>query len=382
MESKLLTQAKIKYPVGIEYYNLETERWEIVEKQDFAEWSSNTIRAEPGKGLLYNNGTWAKVKPLTGRYVKVIDFFSSLINIGDVLKVLEDDSSNPFIKIEKYNVTKRDRLGKQLELLPLNYVHSEFKIGDYCYKHDFIFIKTENIPYKYNTALNTAQRKVFYPKNSAAISNCNTSPERFATQEEKNWLDACISAGKYVDNPKNHDSSPTIDSRYLIEGCIYVGEKTDGFKCIFKFEKDLNSPTHLINNKGDYVLSGSGCCTNSKIKFRLATSDEEALLNSYINKPKTTFYSAIYIRGEIVMCLDTGYFGQICEYIERNEKNGLHTVQIVRTLEVIDVTKLRAANTSEKAWVKNRKEENSTESINNRVPTSKLLEMLARKKQN
>lgn len=72
------------------------------------------------------------------------------------------------------------------------------KIGEYYFKSDFIFIHVDPINYKCNNTALDIYNKLFHFKN-AAMDIWNKNPERLATQEEKEWLNKCIKAGRFVE---------------------------------------------------------------------------------------------------------------------------------------------------------------------------------------
>jgi hypothetical protein len=91
----------------------------------------------------------------------------------------------------------------------------QFKVGDYCARGNFIFIKVEKNPYKCNNYALNRRDKEYYAGN-AHMQVYNSSPTRHATQGEKDWLDAWIKARKFVTN------APIIEER------LYGGPLTFG----------------------------------------------------------------------------------------------------------------------------------------------------------
>jgi hypothetical protein len=100
----------------------------------------------------------------------------------------------------------------------------KFKVGDYCVKENWIFIKVEEKPsYKCNNFALNIKAEEYFPGN-CKMRTYNSSSERHATQEEKNWLDACIKAGKFVPNPKNSHKIPTYVKCIQNYGSAKVGD--------------------------------------------------------------------------------------------------------------------------------------------------------------
>ncbi len=64
MVEDLLEEAKRRYPVGTIYMTVDYYRDDLpetVEHQTFSYSGLNCIFAEAGKGILYNNGSWAEI---------------------------------------------------------------------------------------------------------------------------------------------------------------------------------------------------------------------------------------------------------------------------------------------------------------------------------
>jgi hypothetical protein len=147
----------------------------------------NYILAHSGGGLLYRDGVWAEI-----------------LSIPIVTKNLD-----------------------------------EYPIGSYCYRNGWVFKKVNTINYECNNyALHTVAKD--YYNGNAHIQHYNKNPDRLATDEEREWLDACISAGKFVENPKTTQSSVLDSVGSVVFECktvidsTWVIEETNDDELVFK----------------------------------------------------------------------------------------------------------------------------------------------------
>lgn len=174
----------------------------------------------------------------------------------------------------------------------------KFKVGDYCYKDGFIFIKVPNNPYNCDNYAIRIRDKTFF-KGNAAIKNTNDNPARHATEEEKAWLDACIKAGKYVELNSSPKETSTVSvnfgeldlEEWLIETKklnLSLEQLTEHIKssstCHFhKVFKKLNpvETTHSIIKAEILYYKWNGITTEDPIKKDIVIPEFVKCVKSY-----------------------------------------------------------------------------------------------------
>jgi len=95
--------------------------------------------------------------------------------------------------MNKRNITKAKELQPHLfEDIPI--IGNIYVSGNYI--HDIV----SNKPYKHNNTAIRIKSKIFYNKD-IVLSLSNKKPGRLANQEEIDWFNACVKAGKFVEKP-------------------------------------------------------------------------------------------------------------------------------------------------------------------------------------
>jgi len=155
--------------------------------------------------------------------------------------------------MNKRNITKAKELQPHLfEDIPI--IGNIYVSGNYI--HDIV----SNKPYKHNNTAIRIKSKIFYNKDSV-LPLSNKKPGRLANQEEIDWFNACVKAGKFVEKPT---SKKKVEFKVGdTVRCIDKGKKGAGWKkdLVFKIE----SLTNIVegecivwvesSNKGVYTSS-------------------------------------------------------------------------------------------------------------------------------
>jgi len=143
------------------------------------------------------------------------NFYIKLKNqkeLNEIIKYFENvgytNSNQKTVFGDKYFIVYPEYRKFQLLALDCGYPEKQWvfessnklvpKIGEYYFKSDFIFIHVDPINYKCNNTALDIYNKSFHFEN-AAMDIWNKNPERLATQEEKEWLNKCIKAGRFVE---------------------------------------------------------------------------------------------------------------------------------------------------------------------------------------
>jgi len=142
--------------------------------------------------------------------------------------------------MNKRNITKAKELQPHLfEDIPI--IGNIYVSGKYI--HDIV----SNKPYKHNNTAIRIKSKIFYNKDST-LSLSNKKPGRLANQEEIDWFNACVKAGKFVEKPT---SKKKVEFKVGdTVRCIDKGKKGAGWKkdLVFKITK------LTTGNEEDYIV--------------------------------------------------------------------------------------------------------------------------------
>lgn len=113
-------------------------------------------------------------------------------------------------------------------------------IGEIYYKHNFIFDHVSKINYSRNNTAISITEKAFFNKN-AAMSAYNEKPERLATDEEKKWLNTCITQDKFIPKEDLHlydDSGLLVKTNEKMKSILEEAKERYPIGTKFKCVKD------------------------------------------------------------------------------------------------------------------------------------------------
>ena len=222
---------------------------------------------------------------------------------------------------------------------PVKLIPGEFYVSNYPLQGDYIFIATDSLM---NCTYLRPDDKAFY-KNSGNISQGNGFKEyRYATTEEKQWLNICYQENKFI--PKE-DVAKYLKPKFEV-GKWYKGQENNYY---IKFSNVIKNGSYnfiyyseKIYSK-EYKLENGYWANNEFEKYALENpvdinEIQQYLPESHVDKIKSfTVHNKCNI-GDIIVSLEP-------ESVDTPRKNG----DLLKVLDYSDNYQLRYSN----GWIQN-----------------------------